>query len=148
MDGVWPYLFRGTTLGWPGNKCLEKLNLTPTSTDPLVATLFALECNRHGAGIVYFARWEIFRDRIGGSNVLARQECEIALSLLPLEFADAANGNIDALEVRKILLSMGFQVPEAIADRGFLSASINQSNRRLTLAELHHFWNVVNGDQQ
>jgi hypothetical protein len=43
MDGVWPYLFRGTSIGWPGNKTLQKVKMTPTSTDPFVATLFALD---------------------------------------------------------------------------------------------------------
>lgn len=37
------YLYRGTTLGWPGTPTTSGEGITPTSTDPLIATLFAVE---------------------------------------------------------------------------------------------------------
>jgi hypothetical protein len=148
MDGIWPYLFRGTSIDWPGNKSLQKVKMTPTSTDALVATLFALECNQHGDGVVYFARWEPFKDRLHKPNVLAQRECEVAVSMLPVEFAAQAKGRISAIKAREILVSMGFLVPDAIPDRGFLGTSINQSDRRLTLAELRFFWKTITGEEQ
>jgi hypothetical protein len=148
MDGVWPYLFRGTTVGWPGNRSLQRVKMTPTSTDPLVATLFAMECIQHGEAIVYYARWETFKDRIRKPNVLARRECEVGVSMQPLEFAASAKGRIHALAARAILASMGFQIPPRITDRGFLTTSINQSDRRLTLEELRFFWHKITGEGQ
>ena len=148
MDGGWPYLFRGTSVGWPGSKSLQKVRMTPASTDPFVATLFALECNQHGEGVVYFAPWETFKDRVRKPNVLARRECEVGLSMLPREFATETKGRVPALKSREILVSMGFQVPKAIRDKGFLGTSINLSDRRLTLAELRYFWKAITGEEQ
>ena len=49
---IGPYLYRGTTAGWPGNSVLQAERITCTSTDPLVATLFAIECRNHGRAII------------------------------------------------------------------------------------------------
>lgn len=148
MDGVWPYLFRGTSLGWPGNKTMQKIGLTPTSTDPLVATFFAMKSNQHGEGVVYYARWEDFKDRFGLPNVLEHRECEVVLSMLPIEFARLAKGYIPVQKAREILVSMGFQVPTAIADRGYLTTAINQIDRWLTREELRSFWYALIGEKQ
>lgn len=48
-------LFRGTTPGFPGNPVLQQLGITPASTDPLVATVFALEGKAIGGNAVVLA---------------------------------------------------------------------------------------------
>jgi hypothetical protein len=68
--------------------------------------------------------------------------------MLPLEFAAEAKGRISALAARGILVSMGFQIPPANPDRGFLTTSINQYDRRLTPEELRIFWNNITGEDR
>jgi hypothetical protein len=63
-----PYLYRGTTTGWPGNPVLREQNITCTSTDPLVATLFAIECRNHGRAIVAVARQDKFVGLVAPEN--------------------------------------------------------------------------------
>jgi hypothetical protein len=35
-----PYLYRGTTRGWPGSEATQAIKMTCTSTDPFVAIHF------------------------------------------------------------------------------------------------------------
>ena len=62
---IGPYLYRGTTAGWPGNSVLQEEQITCTSTDPLVATLFAIECRNHGHAVILAVRTELFDKVLG-----------------------------------------------------------------------------------
>ena len=54
-SGKETYYFRGTTEGYPGNSALQRLGITPTSTDPLVSTVFATNGEQYGKGVLYIA---------------------------------------------------------------------------------------------
>ena len=47
------YYFRGTTEGYAGNSALQRLGITPTSTDSLVSTVFATNGEQYGKGVLY-----------------------------------------------------------------------------------------------
>jgi hypothetical protein len=81
------FLHRGTTPGWPGNVSLQKEGKTCTTTDPLVATLFAIECPHHGPSTVLLAPMTAFDGLTGPTNHAAIFEREIVVNLLPLDFA-------------------------------------------------------------
>ena len=52
-SGSGSYYFRGTTEGYAGNFALQRLKITPTSTDPLVSTVFATNGEQYGKGVLY-----------------------------------------------------------------------------------------------
>ncbi|MDQ3847179.1 MAG: hypothetical protein M3342_24670 [Bacteroidota bacterium] len=53
------FLFRGTTLGWPGNKAMQTLPRTSASIKPLKALLFAMSAKLKGSQVViYIAKRE------------------------------------------------------------------------------------------
>src|SRR5277367_951504 len=88
------YLYRGTTLGWPGNM-LQELRITCTTTDPLVATLFAVECRNHGRPAILVARSDLFGELNAEENFFSVIECAINVRVSPLEFAAMAEVVLD-----------------------------------------------------
>jgi RHS repeat-associated protein len=49
------YLFRGTSEGFAGSKAVQAAGMTPTSSDPAVATLFSMVASKNGNGILQIA---------------------------------------------------------------------------------------------
>src|SRR5215212_7292635 len=97
-----PYLYRGTTVGWPGNDCLQRVRLTPTSVDPLVATLFAIECARFGKAVVVAVDAGQEQGMIHESvNCLEQIEREVVLKMTPIEFAGHAAAISVPLEIAR-----------------------------------------------
>ena len=112
-EGV--FYFRGTTAGYPGNPGLQKIGVTPASTDPIVATCFATEAEKYGQGVVYIASSkELSGISIGEGNVLASLESEVAINTAPLEFVQRSGITITAEQARMILKDMGINVPSRI----------------------------------
>jgi hypothetical protein len=62
------YLYRGTTEGWPGSLALQNERMTCTTTDPLVATFFAIECRNHGSALILAAPSRLFEGLFGPPN--------------------------------------------------------------------------------
>ena len=87
---IGPYLYRGTTAGWPGNPVLQEEEITCTSTDPLVATLFAIECRNHGPAVILAARQDQFLGLIAPTNHFFVFESAVNLYIPPLQFASKA----------------------------------------------------------
>ena len=110
---------------------------TSTSTDPLVATLFALECLFHGHAVVQIVprdRVEEFirpPNRFQESECFAEIECEVALEMKPLAFLDHVVKFIDVDDAREILQAIGFdQVPYLIGARIVLTEDLKTTHRR------------------
>jgi hypothetical protein len=139
MAGGQRHLYRGTSLNWPGNPALQSLNKTPATTDPLVATLFAIESCRHGSGIVYFANRETIVELLDVGNVLAQHELEFVVNVTPQEFADRYAAHVlDAATAREILKQMGFAIPAVIPDREFLNKQL-KALARLSALQVEEF---------
>jgi len=84
------YLYRGTTEGWRGHPVLPGPEITCTTTDPLVAALFAIECRNHGHAVVMAARRDRFEGLIGPANHFDIIESAVNLLISPLDFAQGA----------------------------------------------------------
>jgi len=101
-------LFRGTSAGYPGSAALQKIGIAPASTDPGIATLFAIESGNYGAGVVHIATPQALRGvTIGPGNVLAAIEREVGVELTPAQFA-ARSHTITAAESRALLEKWAF----------------------------------------
>lgn len=134
------FLYRGTSIDWQGGSTLNRLRLTCTSSDPLVATLFGIECLRHGEGVVQIAPRLPLNGLIGPSNVLSSLEREITLRLLPAEFENYVVQTISAAQARDILNNMGYELPERIGGYFQLGRWIEDTaSRRLSELELADF---------
>jgi hypothetical protein len=107
-------LFRGTTKGWPGSDAIQKVAVTPTSTDPGVATIFATHASQFGDAVVQIAMPE----DIAGAQLFRgyiASEFERGVDMLPLEFASRASTEIPVGAARSILSGMGIDLPASIA---------------------------------
>src|SRR4051794_31766129 len=116
-----PYLYRGTTAGWPGNPCLQRERLTPTTTDPLIATLFGVECRRWGRAIVLVVDRERIERLLGTENVLADIEQEVVIRLSPSEFAEYASHEVPIEQAWQWLREIGYELPIRIDSRRALN---------------------------
>jgi hypothetical protein len=104
-----PYLYRGTTTGWPGNPVLREQKITCTSTDPLVATLFAIECRNHGRAIVAVARQDKFVGLVAPENHFVVFESAVNLYIPPLQFAMKAEIILEVDTALAILSEIDFK---------------------------------------
>ena len=133
------YYFRGTTEGYEGNASLQRIGITPVSTDPLVSTLFATEAERYGKGVVYIASAsDLDNVAILEGNVLNDLENEVGIDMLPKDFSDRAGIVITSQNARDILKDMGYSLPSNIYDKDDLS-SILKNTPRLNDAEINNF---------
>ena len=113
-----PLLYRGTTTGWRGSQGLQAAGVTPMTTDPLVATLFALECLRHGPAIVQFCERRAVAGILVSGNVLADLEREVVVDEPPAVFTERFEaGTIEARAAREILAELGYELPPTVADK-------------------------------
>jgi filamentous hemagglutinin len=137
------YLYRGTTEGWPGNPVLEEQQITCTTTDPLVATLFAVECRNHGRAIILAARRDRFENLIGPRNVFEDIESAINLSCSPIEFAEQAEFVLEVDRAIDILRDLGFEdVPVRLKGTTILQQEIGETHSlgmRLNKEQLDQF---------
>jgi hypothetical protein len=104
-----PYLYRGTTAGWPGNPVLQEEKITCTSTDPLVATLFAIECRNHGRAIIAVDRQDKFVGLVAPTNHFFVFESAVNLYVPPLQFAAQAEIILEVDMALAILNEIGFR---------------------------------------
>ncbi|NOT09808.1 MAG: toxin [Gemmatimonadales bacterium] len=132
-------LFRGTSEGFPGSSGLQRVGVTPTSTDPLVATVFGTESQNYGKGVVQIATAaDLEGVTLSQGNVLAALEKEVAVELLPLQFAERAGAQITAAEARGILERMGHVLPGQIRGPAGVSQVLG-TTPRLTPDEIKLF---------
>jgi hypothetical protein len=124
----WTYLYRGTTAGWPGNSVLQAERITCTSTDPVVATLFAVQCRNHGRAIIVAAKRANFQRLLGPANHFSVLESAVNLYVPPLEFVAKAEIILDVDRALAILREMGFEdLPVRIRDQESLRDALLQT---------------------
>lgn len=116
------FLFRGTSAGWPGNPATQQFRVTPTTTNPFVATLFAIECQRFGSGLVIACLRSEVERFIGAANVLS--DIDVAPFELQQRFGRWQCG---VSQARAALLALGFEVPEYIGDKDTLNHWLNET---------------------
>ncbi len=139
VDDTTGTLFRGTSEGFAGSSGAQRVGVTPASTDPVVATVFATEGQNFGRGVVQIATPANLEGvSLIEGNVLAALEREIGVELLPLQFAQRAGTSITAAESRGILSGMGHSVPSQIRGPASVSQAL-QNTSRLTQEEINMF---------
>lgn len=137
------YLYRGTTIGWPGNPTLRDRRITCTTTDPLVATLFGIECRNHGNAVIVAAWRDPLERSIDADNWLDIIECSVNLRLLPLEFQDQAEFYLEVDSAIMILKELGFtDLPARLRDKSILQQEIAETHAlgmRLNAEQIRRF---------
>jgi hypothetical protein len=109
------------------------------STDPLVATLFALECLRFGPAVVQSCGRSVVAELLEPGNVLADLEREVVVALPPADFtARYAPRIIEVHVAREILAELGFELPPSIANKDVLH-SLLKSTARLKDGDIREF---------
>lgn len=122
--------FRGTSEGYPGGRVAQRIGITPATTDPLVATIFATESQNYGQGIVLIAtEADLTGVKITEGNVLASLEAEVGVQIVPLDFAARASITITAQDARHLVTQMGFTIPSIITDYDSLSIALRNTPR-------------------
>ncbi|NEW47116.1 DUF6531 domain-containing protein [Nocardia cyriacigeorgica] len=106
-------LFRGTTTGYEGSPGTQRVGITPTSTDPGVATIFAIHSERFGESVVQIARSSDLTGVERYSGYIP-SEAEVGLGMSPSEFASRASIEIPASAARSILSDIGISLPNSI----------------------------------
>ena len=145
------YLFRGTTRGWPGNDILRSEGITCTTTDPLVATLFAIECRNHGRAVILAARLDSFssEERSGANNHFGVQESARNLRVQPSEFERRASVTLEIDQALIYLRELGFsELPIRIQSKLHLMAVIEDTYRqrlRMSLEQIGLFNSRMTG---
>ena len=136
------YLYRGTTEGWPGRPVLPGPDITCTTTDPLVATLFAVECRNHGRAVVLAARRDLFKNLIGPENYFGMIESAVNLLMCPLDFSRKAV-TLEVDKVLEVLREIGFdQLPIRLKDKAARREALVSSygaGHRLSEEQLRQF---------
>jgi len=106
----------------------------------VVATVFATEAENYGQGVVYAATTrDLAGVTVSEGNVLAHLEKEVAVELLPLEFAARASVRVTAGEARTILSNMGHQIPTVIRGPKALD-DVLRSTSRLNETDVAEFF--------
>ncbi len=132
-------LFRGTTEGYPGSRMLQRVGVTPASTDPVVATIFALESKNYGTAVLKVALPQDLQGVvIGAGNTRAALEAEVGVELTPTEFSERASVTITADQARGILGKMGVKLPSTV--NGIeQSTSLLKNTPRLSESQIRTF---------
>lgn len=102
-----PTLFRGPTQNYPVSPGLQRVGITPTSTDPAVAT----HGEQFGSGVVQIASPA---DLLGAKlypPTLGALEAEVPVGMLPSQFAASAGSTLSSARARAILFELGVSVP-------------------------------------
>lgn len=153
MSSVTPvvYLFRGTSKGWPGNPNSDQHSMTYTSTDPLVATLFAVACRGLGPAVLLASPRGRFPELEPGPSDLLFQawECSVTLAVRPIEFASRAEYSMDVVEALRSLAELGFPgLPQGLNGRSALQYALTESHslgQRLNREQIRRFTALMIG---
>jgi RHS repeat-associated protein len=125
------HLFRGTSEGWLGHPSLQKVGISPTSTDPAIATIFAIESTTQGGkGVVHIAASsDLAGVHFEAPNTRAEVELEVPVGVSPSEFAQRASITITVEQAREILAGMGIPTPPRIYGKRAIEDAIIDTPR-------------------
>ncbi|HUE73075.1 MAG TPA: hypothetical protein VMP01_19480 [Pirellulaceae bacterium] len=134
-----PFLYRGTTVGWPGNDVLQQLGLTPTTEDPIVATLFAFWSARYGEAIVQACEVRAVAALVHPSNWRSQVECEVVIAVAPAAFTQKyVVTSIRAQTARTLLAEMSYELAPGFADLNEFLIRLKETPR-LSEREIERF---------
>jgi hypothetical protein len=109
---------------------VQRLGVTPATTDPVIATIFATEAENYGRGVVYIAgASDLAGAPIRRGNVLASLEAEVGVGIPPLEFARRARLVISAADARAILATFAIRVRPMIRGAASVDTALQELPR-------------------
>ncbi len=118
------YVFRGSTIGWPGNSASRQMPRTPTTTNPVKAFLFAICCHDKGVpAVIYVAGIDKLKGIKTDKNVLAKVEEETGYIIAPKAFIELCDGYITTDEAINIFLQLGLK-PPLLVDKTLLDMAL------------------------
>jgi hypothetical protein len=125
------YLYRGTM---PTKEFVEEYfgaGVTPTSIDPLVATLFAAKCRSEGTPIVILAEREKFKARLDGPTCVTWANVELAVNIEipPWDFEREAARIISLETSLQIFDQLGIELPTGLVGSGAVRQALFSSPR-------------------
>lgn len=123
------FIYRGTTVGWPGNPVLQRLGYTCTTVDPLVATLFALEAANFGDAVVLACPLQDVGAMLLPGNVFADLESEVVVSVSPAEFERLATIRMPVKHAHEVLRQLGFELPLVVTGKRALHMRLGEHER-------------------
>ena len=133
FDGPGLYLFRGTLPSSAFTTEYQGPGVTPTSVDPVVATLFACRYLMEGPAVVLLALKSDFVDFLDGPNLASfSYEMAVNIELPPYEFETRCRHIIPVADSVALLDQLGYQVPSKLPDLGALTQALMQSPKMLT----------------
>jgi hypothetical protein len=151
------YYYRGTTRGWEGSSNSIELGITFVSTDPLVATLFAIECRNHGQPAVLILSKEVAPvlaevtpERINPVDItFDGLERAVKLAASPSDLERMASYIVDVDDAIVVLNELGFEdIPVRIGSKSELNrylADNYASGVRLSLKQIREFDSRIEG---
>jgi len=126
------YLFRGTLPSTAFARPYPGPGVTPTSVDPLVATLFACRYLMEGPAIVLLALKSEFIGLLDGPNLACfSYECAVNIDLPPVEFEKRCRHSVAVSDSVAVLDQLGYRLPSKLPDTGALTQALLQSPRML-----------------
>lgn len=107
-----PYVFRGTTIGFPGGTNIQKLGYSCTTWNPIKATLFAIECARRHpeTAVVYVIKTGNIAYLKPLGNVLKKYEEEVVWPILPKDLYKLSEGYVTIQNMLQALTKNGISV--------------------------------------
>lgn len=115
--------------------------MTPTSSDPLVATLFGIECKRFGNAVFLSVDRTEFSGLFPSSNCLEAIEQEVVVPVGPSEFFQRVRVvGIDS--ARSALRQLGYELPVVISSKEALNSEL-KIWRRLREDEISRFDSLI-----
>jgi RHS repeat-associated protein len=132
------YLFRGTTEGFEGSNASQQIPITPTSSDPGVATIFSIAASKNGKGIFQIALPSDLGNVTYSTNVLQTMEKEIGVGIKPADFTTKTKITITTDQARSILNVFHIKLPSKIT-LGDIS-NLLKSTPRLSQEQISEFY--------
>lgn len=132
FNGPGRYLFRGTLPSSTFATEYQGPGVTPTSIDPIVATLFACRYRTAGPAIVLLALKSDFLGLLDGPNLASFwYECAVNIELPPHEFENRCRHRVAVTDSLAVLDQLGYRLPPKLLDLGALTQALMQSPRML-----------------
>jgi hypothetical protein len=130
FNGPGDYLFRGTLPSSAFAAAYQGTGVTPTSIDPVVATLFACRYLIDGPAVVFLAYKPDFRGLLDGPNLASFwYEFAVNIELPPYEFEKRCRHCVRVQDSVAVLNELGYLIPSKLPDLGALTQALTQSPR-------------------
>jgi hypothetical protein len=139
FHGPGHFLFRGTLPSHAFTRAYQGLGVTPTSVDPVIATLFACRYRVEGPAMVLIAQKSDFTELLDGPNLSCfGYELAVNIELPPFEFENRCRWRVAVHDSVAVLHNLGYTLPSRLPDLGALTQALIQSPR-MSLEDIERY---------